>query len=163
MEDAYTIAQIISSTVTTLAVLAGVIFAIVKLQPERQALMVDAAESATTTMRTTMQELRVSMAQDRARVAEQSVIIADLKRDSIEKDIAHSKSLREHDMKIEVLKKELADEQSKRQKLERELAKMTERVAELTKQNAELRKTNEALRGRIRALESRDDSKEGDK
>jgi chromosome segregation ATPase len=167
MDERLLIAQVVGSAITTLTVVVGVVLAVIKSGPERRALAVEASQSAAATMQVAMQELRADLAQQRERSA-------DMRRESIDKDIQHSADIRAQREQIEALQAEAKAERERHEKRERELlarvgklereladtqAKWQAKYAELEKQYQAVVAENKHLRDRVKALEGKQNEK----
>lgn len=165
MDERLMIAQVVGSAITTLTVVVGVVLAVIKSGPERRALAVEASQSAAATMDLALKELRAELAQQREKSA-------DMRRESIEKDIQHSATLKAQQEQIEALQAEAEAERERHgererellarvDKLEKELAdtqtKWQAKYAELEKQYEKVVAENKQLRDRVKALEGKQD------
>lgn len=175
MDERLVIAQMVGSYGTLLALVGGLILAAIKWGPERQSLATEASQAATSAMATTMQELRASVAEQkeksatmRAELAQQRERAADARRESIEKDIEHSKTLKAQQEQIETMRTDARTEREGHEKREKELttrieklekeladtqAKWQAKYDELEAQYKAVVAENERLRDRVKALE----------
>jgi hypothetical protein len=181
MDERLVIAQMIGSYATALALVVGLVLAVVKWGPERRTLATEASQSAAATMQLAMHQLRAELATQKAESAKMSAALANqeeasarTRRESIEKDIEHSKTLKAQQEQIEGLKTEAEAERERHvererellarvDKLERELAdtqtKWQAKYTELEKQYEKVVAENKQLRDRVKALEGKQNEK----